>query len=227
MELEETHLKWMRKAMEMVKCIFLALWPTAYCSQAEEALAASEVPVGCVFVRDDKIIAQARNRTNELRNASWYSLARSERLPSFWPDIRRQDMQNLKLSTRSSPTQYSPQRSPNILFPQRHCMSQWSRVSCVHRHWDKWVSKPFISDARTIALAVVVVYWVSTKSISSLAAPHYGNMWKDAYGTDLTFSARLPHPKHAPYEATSGYLREEAIMVLRRFYITENTNGNF
>ena len=51
-------------------------------------------------------------------------------------------------------------------------------------------------------------------------------MWKDAYGTDLTFSARLPHPKHAPYEATSGYLREEAIMVLRRFYITENTNGN-
>lgn len=36
---------------------------------------------------------------------------------------------------------------------------------------------------------------------------------------------RLDHPKHAPYEAVGGYLREEAIMVLRRFYITENTNG--
>ena len=36
--------------------------------QAEEALAASEVPVGCVFVRDGKAIARARNRTNELRN---------------------------------------------------------------------------------------------------------------------------------------------------------------
>ena len=36
--------------------------------QAEEALAVGEVPVGCVFVRDDEIIAQARNRTNELRN---------------------------------------------------------------------------------------------------------------------------------------------------------------
>lgn len=38
--------------------------------QAEEALAASEVPVGCVFVRDGKAIARARNRTNELRNVS-------------------------------------------------------------------------------------------------------------------------------------------------------------
>lgn len=33
------------------------------------------------------------------------------------------------------------------------------------------------------------------------------------------------HPKHAPYKATGGYLREDAIMVLRRFYITENANG--
>jgi tRNA(Arg) A34 adenosine deaminase TadA len=37
-------------------------------NQAEEALAAGEVPVGCVFVRDRKIIAKARNRTNQLRN---------------------------------------------------------------------------------------------------------------------------------------------------------------
>ena len=36
--------------------------------QAEEALASSEVPVGCVFVRGGKAIARARNRTNELRN---------------------------------------------------------------------------------------------------------------------------------------------------------------
>ena len=36
--------------------------------QAEEALAASEVPIGCVFVRGGRAIAKARNRTNELRN---------------------------------------------------------------------------------------------------------------------------------------------------------------
>jgi tRNA-specific adenosine deaminase 2 len=36
---------------------------------------------------------------------------------------------------------------------------------------------------------------------------------------------RLDHPIHPPYHATGGFLREEAIMILRRFYITENTNG--
>jgi tRNA-specific adenosine deaminase 2 len=36
---------------------------------------------------------------------------------------------------------------------------------------------------------------------------------------------RLDHPTHPPYRATGGLLREEAIMILRRFYITENTNG--
>ena len=37
-------------------------------TQAEEAMAAKEVPVGCVFIRDNQLIARARNRTNELRN---------------------------------------------------------------------------------------------------------------------------------------------------------------
>lgn len=30
---------------------------------------------------------------------------------------------------------------------------------------------------------------------------------------------------HPSYQATGGYLREEAILILRRFYVTENTNG--
>jgi tRNA-specific adenosine deaminase 2 len=38
-------------------------------------------------------------------------------------------------------------------------------------------------------------------------------------------SVRLPHPVHPPYKATGGYCREEAIMILRRFYISENMNG--
>lgn len=36
--------------------------------QAEEAALAQEIPVGCVFVRNGKIIAKGRNRTNETRN---------------------------------------------------------------------------------------------------------------------------------------------------------------
>jgi len=37
--------------------------------------------------------------------------------------------------------------------------------------------------------------------------------------------SRLAHPSRPAYKAISGYCREEAIMILRRFYITENTNG--
>lgn len=51
--------------------VVVATCPLTLNSQkAEEAFGASEVPVGCVFVQDNKIIARARNRTNELRNAT-------------------------------------------------------------------------------------------------------------------------------------------------------------
>lgn len=38
-------------------------------------------------------------------------------------------------------------------------------------------------------------------------------------------TSRSERQAHPPYKATGGYLREEAIMVLRRFYVTENVNG--
>lgn len=38
---------------------------------------------------------------------------------------------------------------------------------------------------------------------------------------------RLSHPKHPGYKAVGGFCREEAILILRRFYVTENTNGSF
>jgi hypothetical protein len=58
----------------MMEAMAMVLAKSRFCRyltrsvQAEEALAAGEVPVGCIFVRDKTIIAKARNRTNELRN---------------------------------------------------------------------------------------------------------------------------------------------------------------
>ena len=67
---DDIHLRWMREAMRMVRTNPILGSPcNLTITQAEEAMAAKEVPVGCVFVRDNKIIAKARNRTNELRNA--------------------------------------------------------------------------------------------------------------------------------------------------------------
>lgn len=42
--------------------------PRELIQQAHEAFEASEIPVGCVLVRDGQIISTGRNRTNELRN---------------------------------------------------------------------------------------------------------------------------------------------------------------
>lgn len=35
----------------------------------------------------------------------------------------------------------------------------------------------------------------------------------------------IEHPSHPPYNAIGGHSREEAILILRRFYVTENSNG--
>lgn len=68
---DSVHLRWMQEAMQMVRrpCLLSQRFDTDG-KKAEEAFAAGEVPVGCVFVRGDTAIAKARNRTNELRNVS-------------------------------------------------------------------------------------------------------------------------------------------------------------
>jgi hypothetical protein len=64
--------------------------------EAEEAMKAGEVPVGCVFVRDGVIIAKARNRTNELRNVRPPFVAYSLILLTRWIyfTYRAHDMRN-------------------------------------------------------------------------------------------------------------------------------------
>jgi hypothetical protein len=71
--------------------------------EAEEAMKAGEVPVGCVFVRDGVIIAKARNRTNELRNVRlpWlHILSSHSRVDVFHPQ-RAHDMRNWRPSISS------------------------------------------------------------------------------------------------------------------------------
>ncbi|KAH7908927.1 tRNA specific adenosine deaminase [Hygrophoropsis aurantiaca] len=158
------HIRWMQEAMSM----------------AEEALAASEVPVGCVFVRGDKIVAKARNRTNELRNATRHAeleaidaiLANSELTPE---------------STTSYPL------SKTVLY-----VTVEPCIMCA-------------SALRQLGIKEVFYGCENDK---------FGGC-----GSVLGVNESLPHPKHPSYKATGGYCREEAIMILRRFYVTENTNA--
>ncbi|KAI1785330.1 tRNA specific adenosine deaminase [Ganoderma leucocontextum] len=160
---DDVHLKWMQAAMDM----------------AEEALEAHEVPVGCVFVRSDKIIARARNRTNQLRNATRH--AELEAIDEILADKE--------------------------LTPE--------------------VAEYPLSDTTLYVTVEPCIMCASALRQMGIKEVFYGcgNDRFGGCGSVLGVSSALPHPKHRGYEAHGGYLRDEAIMILRRFYITENTNA--
>ncbi|KAI0772505.1 cytidine deaminase-like protein [Trametes elegans] len=161
--LEDVHLNWMKCAMDM----------------AEEALAAQEVPVGCVFVRDNRIIARARNRTNQLRNATRH--AELEAIDEILADK----------ALTPAPTRY-PLADTTLYVTVEPC------IMCA-------------SALRQMGIKDV----------------YYGcdNDRFGGCGSVLGVNSALPHPKHPAYSAVGGYMRDEAIMILRRFYVTENTNA--
>jgi tRNA-specific adenosine deaminase 2 len=159
---EETHLRRMREAMAM----------------AEEALAAGEVPVGCIFVRDGAVIAKARNRTNELRNATRH--AELEAIDNILSD--------------------------KALTPQ---MSEYP-----------------LSETTLYVTVEPCIMCASALRQMGIKYVFYGcgNERFGGCGSVLGVNS-VVHPKHPAYPAKGGYCRDEAILVLRRFYITENINA--
>ncbi|KAI0366199.1 tRNA specific adenosine deaminase [Pilatotrama ljubarskyi] len=178
------HLKWMQRAMDM----------------AEEALSAQEVPVGCVFVRDNRIIARARNRTNQLRNATRH--AELEAIDEILADKQ----------LTPSVTAY-PLSETTLYVTVEPCIMC---ASALRQMGIKEVFYGCDNDRFGGCGSVLGVNNASARFYFSVAAYR-----RNA----LTHRYSLPHPKHPGYRAVGGYLRDEAIMILRRFYITENTNA--
>lgn len=145
----------------------------------EEALAHSEVPVGCVFVRKNSIIARARNRTNELRNASRHA------------ELEAIDLILADKELTPEPTRY-PLEDTVLYVTVEPCIM----CACALRQ-----------------LGIKEVFYGCEND-------KFGGC-----GSVLGVNASVKHPVHPSYQATAGYLRDEAIMILRRFYVTENTNA--
>ncbi|CAE6365744.1 unnamed protein product [Rhizoctonia solani] len=157
------HLEWMKEALSM----------------AEEAMEAHEVPVGCVFVREGKVIARARNRTNQLRNATRH--AELEAIDEIFD---------------------SPSLTPTPIPP--YPLSQTDLYVTV---------EPCIMCASALRqLGLRATYF-------GAANERFGGC-----GSVLDVNER-PSSVHPPYHASFGYLRDECIMILRRFYMTENKNA--
>ncbi|KAG7092159.1 hypothetical protein E1B28_008528 [Marasmius oreades] len=157
------HDHWMKEAMNM----------------AEEALASGEVPVGCVFVRDEKIIAKARNRTNELRNATRHA------------ELEAIDQILLDKELTPEVSQY-PLSTTTLYVTVEPC------IMCASALRQMGIREVFYGC---------------------------GNERFGGCGSVLGVNKELGHPVHPSYNTTGGFRREEAIMILRRFYITENTKA--
>jgi len=160
---QDVHSEWMDEAIVM----------------AQEAFSAKEVPVGCIYVRDGKIIARARNRTNELRNATRH--AELEAIDEILAD---------KTLT------------PNVV---EHPLKDTALYVTV---------EPCIMCASALRqLGIKEVYFGCEND-------RFGGC-----GSVLGVNAEIEHPRHPSFKAVAGYSREAAIMVLRRFYMTENVNA--
>lgn len=94
-------LRFMRMAMDM----------------AQEAFDHEEVPVGCVFVQDGRVIAQGRNRTNELLN------------------VRAQDLRRRRAmrSSRRSTTSYRNSRRATLILGACPTVGHPTTIRCCGR----------------------------------------------------------------------------------------------
>lgn len=159
----EEHLGWMKAALDM----------------ANEAMEAGEVPVGCVFVRDGRIIAKARNRTNELRNST-----------------RHAELEAIDYILSS------PELTPD---PTAERLLQTTTLYVT-------VEPCIMCGSALRQMGIKEVYYGC------------GNDRFGGCGSVLAVN-ESDHPRNPPYPASMGYLRDEAIMILRRFYLTENKNA--
>ncbi|KAG8956598.1 tRNA(adenine34) deaminase [Tulasnella sp. 424] len=159
------HQRWMDEAMAM----------------AQEAIDNNEVPVGCVFVRDGRIIAKARNRTNELRNATRH--AELEAIDAILSDP----------ALTPTPIPQYPLSTTTLYVTVEPC------IMCA-------------SALRQLGIKEV-----------------YAGCGNDRFGGcgSVLNVNQLPHPVHPSYKAVYGYRRDEAIIILRKFYITENKAGKW
>ncbi|KAJ9121010.1 hypothetical protein QFC24_004991 [Naganishia onofrii] len=147
-------------------------WMQVALDQAEEALAAKEVPVGCVFVKDGKAIAKARNRTNEWRNATLHA-----ELVSLDKILKTHDL---------------PLQDVTLYVTVEPC------VMCASALRQVGIGKVFYGA---------------------------GNERFGGCGSVLDVNDTPRIKSSLSYQALGGYYRTEAIMLLRRFYLIQNSNA--
>ncbi|KAL6957714.1 hypothetical protein U1Q18_051465 [Sarracenia purpurea var. burkii] len=156
----------------------------------------------------EEIIAKARNRTNELMNVSAVILARYRNLtPTHSQATRHAELEAIDQILKDYPPQ-----APD--FPLRpHDGPPGDNV--LHETTLYVTVEPCIMCGAALRQAGIkrVVFGAGNERFG-------GNGSVLGIHDDTELSLNSPG-----YEAVGGYYREEAIMLLRRFYLTENVNA--
>ncbi|KAL8279952.1 hypothetical protein RQP46_007533 [Phenoliferia psychrophenolica] len=196
---------------------------------AEEALAAAEIPVGCILVHDGKVIAKGRNRTNEGRNATLH--AEFDALRHLLPD--RTHALTPKLIRPFTPQTKDIVEAGESAGEEAFGVEGESGNGSGLDGEAATTAKP--RKAWDTPLTGVTLYVTVEPCVMCASAMRQVGIGKVIYGCandrfggcggvqSIHSDPRLLHSP--PYTAHGGYHRESAIMLLRRFYITENVNA--
>ncbi|EPQ32309.1 uncharacterized protein PFL1_00505 [Pseudozyma flocculosa PF-1] len=164
-------------------------WMAVALTMAQEAADAKEVPVGGVFVRNGEIIVKARNRTNELMDATRH--AELEAIDYI-------------LSTH-------PPKSDDFPVDPHSCLPG---------------DNPFKDTTLYVTIEPCLMCGAALRQVGIQRVVFgAGNERFGGNGSVLGLHDDDALVSSPGYESVGGYYRDEAIMMLRRFYITENQNA--
>jgi tRNA-specific adenosine deaminase 2 len=167
--------------------------------KAELALATDETPVGCVFVHNGTIIGRGMNATNRTlngtRHAEFMAIA----------------------SILSTPANLLPSDSPHLTAKD---------VDSVQVNTEK--KKYNASIIKECDLYVTVEPCIMCASLLrqyGIRKVYYGASNERFGGTGGVLNIHSDEGVQPGYEVSGGWLKEEAILLLRRFYVQENEKG--
>jgi tRNA(Arg) A34 adenosine deaminase TadA len=235
---ESVHMELWLPATTMKRSKMIQLTRT----QAELALMTDETPVGCVFVHDGKIIARGMNATNRTLNGTRHAelMAISSMMsPVGFPTVKEPNV--IPTDGAAAPIVPVPLADSGVIIPRKEQTPATEEVlaslppKILFMDPDapdlkvQQAARPPprypASILKECTLYVTVEPCVMCASLLrqfQVKEVFFGAANDRFGGTGGVFNIHSCKSMDQPYPVSGGWLRKEAILLLRRFYVQEN-----
>ena len=173
-------------------------------------MASDEVPVGCVFVHRDKVIGEGMNDTNRSLNVGRWTLFSPLNTPAVWVSDLGQGTRHAEFVAIGQIISTHP---PSILEETDLYVTVEPCIMCAS------ALRQF--HIRAVYYGCSNDRFGGTGGVLSIHS-EYAHFLPSS---DFRMLIDLSPSIDKPFAATGGIFREEAIMLLRRFYVRENGKG--